>query len=87
MWKYQERQVQKNIQMDMHLTKAELDMLNEYCEKINVTRSQGLRGGIKALKINETMSYGERDIVPLKSKLRISTLLVYKMYSKIASVF
>ncbi len=40
----------KNMRVDVRLTKDELDMLNEYCEKMNVTRPQGLRDGIKALK-------------------------------------
>lgn len=40
----------KNMRVDVRLTKDELDMLDEYCEKMNVTRPQGLRDGIKALK-------------------------------------
>lgn len=39
----------KSVRVDVRLTKEELKMLDEYCNKERVTRPQGLRDGIKAL--------------------------------------
>lgn len=40
----------KNIRLDVRVTKEELGILDEYCERKNVKRPQGLRDGIKALE-------------------------------------
>ena len=39
----------KNVRVDVRLTKEELQMLDEYCIKNEVSRPQGLRDGIKTL--------------------------------------
>lgn len=43
----------KSLRVDVRLTAEELKMLDEYCQRKGVTRPQGLRDGIKALKKNE----------------------------------
>lgn len=40
----------KDIRLDIRITKEELRVLDEYCERRNVKRPQGLRDGIEALK-------------------------------------
>lgn len=40
----------KNLRVDVRLTTEELKMLDEYCQRKGVTRPQGLRDGLKALK-------------------------------------
>ena len=40
----------KNIRLDIRVTKEELKILDDYCERKNVKRPQGLRDGIKALE-------------------------------------
>lgn len=40
----------KNIRLDVRVTKEELRILDEYCERKSVRRPQGLRDGIKALE-------------------------------------
>ena len=40
----------KNIRLDIRITKEELQILDDYCERKNVKRPQGLRDGIKALE-------------------------------------
>lgn len=40
----------KSLRVDVRLIEEELKMLDEYCERKSVTRPQGLRDGIKALK-------------------------------------
>jgi len=40
----------KSIRLDIRVTKEELLILDEYCERKNIKRPQGLRDGIKALK-------------------------------------
>ena len=40
----------KNFRLDIRLTKDELKILDDYCERNNVKRPQGLRDGIKALE-------------------------------------
>ena len=37
--------------VDVRLTKDELDKLDEYCKKKNISRPQGLRVGLKVLKL------------------------------------
>lgn len=39
----------KNVRVDVRLTEGELEMLDEYCKRVQVSRPQGLRDGIKAL--------------------------------------
>ncbi len=39
----------KTVRVDVRLTKEELNMLDEYCQRMGVSRPQGLRDGIKAL--------------------------------------
>ena len=39
----------KTLRVDVRLTQEELQMLDEYCVKNDVSRPQGLRDGIKAL--------------------------------------
>ena len=39
-----------NIRLDISITKEELKILDDYCERKNVKRPQGLRDGIKALE-------------------------------------
>ena len=40
----------KSIRLDIRITKEELQVLDEYCERKGVKRPQGLRDGINALK-------------------------------------
>ena len=40
----------KNIRLDIRVTKEELKILDDYCERKGVKRPQGLRDGIKALE-------------------------------------
>lgn len=40
----------KNIRLDIRVTKEELQILDDYCERKNVKRPQGLRDGIKVLE-------------------------------------
>lgn len=40
----------KNIRLDIRVTKEELRILDEYCERKNIKRPQGLRDGLKALE-------------------------------------
>ncbi|MCQ5131088.1 hypothetical protein NE562_15590 [Butyricicoccus faecihominis] len=40
----------KNLRIDIRLTEKELKMLDEYCREKDVSRPQGLRDGIKALR-------------------------------------
>jgi len=40
----------KNIRLDIRLTKEELQVIDDYCERKGVKRPQGLRDGINALK-------------------------------------
>ena len=40
----------KNIRLDIRVTKEELKILDDYCERKNIKRPQGLRDGIKALE-------------------------------------
>lgn len=40
----------KNIRLDVRITEKELKILDDYCERKNVKRPQGLRDGIKALE-------------------------------------
>ena len=40
----------KNIRLDVRITEEELRILDEYCERQNIKRPQGLRDGIKALE-------------------------------------
>ena len=40
----------KNIRLDIRVTKEELRILDEYCERKGIRRPQGLRDGIKALE-------------------------------------
>lgn len=42
----------KTYRIDIRLTKAELQKLDDYCNKKGVSRPQGLRDGINALNIN-----------------------------------
>lgn len=39
----------KTMRIDVRLTEEELKMLDEYCQRMDVSRPQGLRDGIKAL--------------------------------------
>ena len=39
----------KSVRVDVRLTQEELQTLDEYCVKNEVSRPQGLRDGIKAL--------------------------------------
>ena len=39
----------KIMRVDVTMTKQELDMLDKYCQKVGVSRPQGLRDGIKYL--------------------------------------
>ena len=39
----------KNIRLDIRVTKEELQILNDYCERKKVKRPQGLRDGIKLM--------------------------------------
>ena len=39
----------KIMRVDVRLTEEELQQLDEYCQKMGVSRPQGLRDGIKAL--------------------------------------
>lgn len=39
----------KKVRVDVRLTERELKMLDEYCQRAQVSRPQGLRDGIKAL--------------------------------------
>lgn len=39
----------KTMRVDVRLTENELKMLDEYCQRMGVSRPQGLRDGIKAL--------------------------------------
>ena len=39
-----------NIRLDIRITKEELKILDDYCERKGVKRPQGLRDGIKALE-------------------------------------
>ena len=39
----------KTMRVDVRLTESELKMLDEYCQRMDVSRPQGLRDGIKAL--------------------------------------
>jgi len=39
----------KSVRVDVRLTNEELQMLDKYCNKVGVSRPQGLRDGIKAL--------------------------------------
>ena len=40
----------RNIRLDIRVTEDELQILDEYCERKNIRRPQGLRDGIKALE-------------------------------------
>lgn len=40
----------REFRLDIRLTKDELKMLDDYCERKGVKRPQGLRDGIKALE-------------------------------------
>lgn len=40
----------KNIRLDVRVTKEDLKILDEYCERKEVKRPQGIRDGIKALE-------------------------------------
>lgn len=40
----------KSMRVDVRLTKEEMEKLDKYCAKMNVTRPQGLRNGIKELE-------------------------------------
>ncbi len=40
----------RNIRLDIRVTKEELKMLDDYCERKKIKRPQGLRDGIKALE-------------------------------------
>ena len=40
----------KNIRLDIRVTKDELKILDDYCERKGVKRPQGLLDGIKALE-------------------------------------
>ena len=40
----------KNIRLDIRITKDELKILDDYCERKGIKRPQGLRDGIKALE-------------------------------------
>ena len=40
----------KNIRLDIRVTEEELRTLDEYCERKEVKRPQGIRDGINALK-------------------------------------
>jgi len=40
----------KNIRLDIRMTKDELQILDEYCQRKGVKRPQGLRDGIKMLE-------------------------------------
>ena len=40
----------KNIGLHIRVTKEELQILDDYCERKNIKRPQGLRDGIKALE-------------------------------------
>ena len=39
----------KTLRVDVRLTEAELQLLDDYCNQKGVSRPQGLRDGIKAL--------------------------------------
>lgn len=39
----------KSVRVDVRLTEEELKMLDKYCQRVGVSRPQGLRDGIKAL--------------------------------------
>lgn len=39
----------KDMRVDVRLTEEEIKMLDKYCQKMGVSRPQGLRDGIKAL--------------------------------------
>lgn len=39
----------KSVRVDVRLTEEELKMLDEYCQRVGVSRPQGLRDGIKVL--------------------------------------
>lgn len=41
----------KNQRVDVRLTKEELEKLDEYCKQKKVSRPQGLRDGLKVLKV------------------------------------
>lgn len=40
----------KTLRVDVRLTEKELQLLDEYCKQKGVTRPQGLRDGLYALK-------------------------------------
>ena len=40
----------KNIRLDVRITEELLKILDDYCERKDVKRPQGLRDGIKALE-------------------------------------
>lgn len=40
----------KNIRIDIRITKEELKILDDYCERKGMKRPQGLRDGIKSLE-------------------------------------
>lgn len=40
----------KEIRLDIRVTKNELKILDDYCERKGIKRPQGLRDGIKALE-------------------------------------
>lgn len=40
----------KNIRLDIRVTKEELRILDDYCERKGVKRPQGLRDGIRTLE-------------------------------------
>ena len=39
----------KNVRVDVRLTPNELEVLDEYCKRKDVSRPQGLRDGIQTL--------------------------------------
>jgi len=43
----------KSMRVDVRLTKEELNMLDEYCQRMGVSRPQGLSDGIKDLSAKE----------------------------------
>ncbi len=40
----------KTARIDVRLTKEELEIVDEYCDKKQVSRAQALRNGIKSLQ-------------------------------------
>ena len=40
----------RDIRLDVRVTKEELKILDDYCERKGIKRPQGLRDGIKALE-------------------------------------